>query len=112
MAPDFYGNVTAVRIIHQVLERNHDVVTSVLKAVYMVIDCNKAHPKSWEQPFNVLARINILTSEAGQVLHHHAVNNAPLYIFHHQLKLGTLEIGTGIPVVHPLRHDFNIFLVS
>ena len=48
----------------------------------------------------VVSNGNIVTAEAGQVFHHHGRYKAHFNVAEHLLESGTVEICSGIPVVH------------
>ena len=75
MAPYLHGNIPAVRIIDEVLERDDHVIPILpVQAVVTVIDSNEPHPQHGENLLNVPPGLNIVPAEPGQVLYDHAVN--------------------------------------
>ena len=73
---DLDGDVTAIGIVHQVLERKDKLVVcrSGLCAVIVVVDCNKANTEAGEYLLDVVTSLNILTTKTRKVFHHDAVN--------------------------------------
>ena len=72
--------------------------------IVIVVDGDEAHPQFREQFFDVLARLDILPPEPGQILDHHAVYLAGLYRLQHLPDMGPVKAGSGIAVVVAL-HD-------
>ncbi len=102
LAPDFYGNVTAVRLVYQIFKGNQQTIhlSAFVLAVIIVVNGDKAYAKKRKNPFYVFPRLQIIPSEAGQVLHHDAINPSGSYLLHHLPESRPFKIGSRKTVVH------------
>jgi len=98
---DLDGDVTAIGIVHQVLERKDKLVVcrSGLCAVIVVVDCNKANTEAGEYLLDVVTSLNILTTKTRKVFHHDAVNQASADSLHHSVEVRTLKVCAGKAVI-------------
>ena len=102
LAPYLDGRIAAVRLVYQVLERDNQFIRAgvAVQAVKMVVDCDEADTQEGENLLDILSRVQVFPSEAGQVLHHDAVDLARPNLVHHLVKCRTVEVGPGKTVVH------------
>ena len=109
VAADFDGRIPAVTVVHQIFEGQHQAAGAIqVGSVVVVIDSDEAYPQGREQPFNVVARLNVLTAESGQILDHHAVDLAGLHGFQHLPDVGPVEAGAGVAVIVALHDQMQL----
>nr|WP_300797784.1 hypothetical protein [uncultured Acetatifactor sp.] len=66
LASHFDGNITAVRIVHEVFERQDDIICLAVHmfTVIVVIDGNKAHSHEGENLLDISSCLNLITAKA------------------------------------------------
>ena len=100
VASDLNGNVTAVRIIDQILERDQQAIRMPLVCrVIVIVHRNEAHPQLREQFFDILATINIVSAKTRQILDDDTVDQTLSDIHHHSLEIRSVKIGSGVAIV-------------
>ena len=103
-----YRYVAAVCLVHNVLDRDRQIVRRVIHGIYIVIDRDKADAVGREHPAHVAACLDILTAKTGEILHDHAVCFALLDHVHHFLKRRTVEQDAAVSVVDFLGNDLDL----
>lgn len=103
-----YRYVAAVCLVHNVLDRDRQIVRRVIHGIYIVIDRDKADAISRENPAHVAACLDILTAKTGEILHDYAVCFALLDHVHHFLKRRTVEQDAAVSVVDFLGNDLDL----
>ena len=98
-APDLLGDVPGVLLVEHVLEGEQQVV-GALGAVDVVADGDEPDPVVREPALQVVAGVDVVPAEPGQVLHQDAVDAAGLNIPDHPLEAGAVKVGAGAAVVH------------
>jgi hypothetical protein len=94
LAADFHGYISAIGFVYEILERHNKIIggVSALKAVIIIIYCNKADAEKRENLFNVLTGVEIVTPEPGEVLYDDAVGLASLTSSSMALKAGRSKV--------------------
>ena len=109
---DLDGNISAVRVVNQVLEWENDFISRLprLCRVIIVVNCDKANAKCRENLFNVSARINVVTTETRKVFYNDAVDFSLLDLLNHFLKIRTVKVRTCETVITELLNkiDFRV----
>ena len=103
-AANLFGDVLGVLGIEDVLQRQHHVILS-LEAVHIVVDGNKADTLSGEDTLKIETHLDVISTEAGQILDDHAVDYAAVNVSEHFLKRGALEVRAGIAIVRIVLYD-------
>ena len=105
-------NITAVRIVEEILNRNDQAVAGrKVQAVEVIVDRDEAHTELGKDLLNITACIDILSSKSGQVLHNDAVDLTRLHSLHHFLKLWPLKIRARVAVVTEFRDQLDVRLL-
>ena len=68
LAAHLDGNIPAVGIVQQILERNHNAVrlaTLGVRIVIVVIDGNEANPHHGKNLFQILSHLDVVTAKSG-----------------------------------------------
>ena len=68
LAAHLNGNIPAVRIVQQILERNHNTVRIAalgVRIVIVVIDGDEANPQHRKNLFQILSHLDVVTAKSG-----------------------------------------------
>ena len=85
--------------LHKVSERGK-VVAHLIVAVHSVIDGDKAYPHLREADFGVLAELDVVSAEPGQVLDENDIDTSGLCVSNQALNAGALEVCSRVAVIH------------
>ncbi len=108
MASDFDRQVSAIRVVDQVLERHHNVMCRIcIQAVIVVVDSDKPDAQHGKQLFQVSPYLNIVPSESGQVFYDDTVDHALFHVLQHGLKCRTVKIGSRISIIFSNGYDLD-----
>ena len=100
-----YGNVPAVGFIHDVFDRNRQIITVVILCrVDVVRDGDKPHTVGREYLAQVAACFDVLTAQPGEVFDNDAVDFPIGHILHHLLEGWAVKDDTAVAIVHFERH--------
>ena len=102
LAPNLNGNIPAVGIIQQIFEGNHDAIRITALSVcviVVIIDGNEPNPHHWENLFQILSHLNVVTAKSRQVLDYDAVDFAGFDVLHHLRKAWSLKIGSRVTII-------------
>ena len=105
LAAHLDGNIPAVGIVQQILERNYNAVRIAalgVRIVIVVVDGDEANPHHGKNLFQILSHLNVITTKPGQVLDDDAVDFAGFNILHHPLKARTFKVGSCVAIVSVL----------
>ena len=110
-ASGFYGNVTAVFLVHYVFDRNRQLVGFLIQSIEIIVDSDKTHSVSREHRPQETPCFNVLSAKTGQVLDDNAVGFARFYHLHHLHKCGTVVENAAVTVINLFGNDFNIIVL-
>ena len=68
LATHLDGNIPAVRIVQQILKRNHNAVRIAalgVRIVIVVVDGDEANPHHGKNLFQILSHLNVVTAKPG-----------------------------------------------
>ena len=101
LRPDLAPDVQSVGFVYHVPQRNDDTGMGVLRGdgIEVFIDRNKADITDAEILFDVVAGVDGVSSQTGEVFDNHAVYMTGLNIREHLLKARTVEVCPGRTVV-------------
>ena len=112
LAADFYGNIPAIGVIHQVFHRHQQVVRGCawICTVKMIIDGDKTYSHKGKYLFDVFSRFDKIPSQAGKILDNDTVDLLIPDGIHHIHKSRTLKIHPGVPVIrlHFVQPDLRM----
>ena len=109
MAADLNGNISAVRIIDQILEGNDHITPHILiDAVITVRNRNETDPQHREYLFNVPSGLDIVPSKTGKILHNDAIDLACSDIRKHSLEFRSFKIDTTETVIRIGIDDLDL----
>ena len=94
LRPDLASDVQSVGFVYHVPQRNDDTGMGVLRGdgIEVFIDRNKADITDAEILFDVVAGVDGVSSQTGEVFDNHAVYMTGLNIREHLLKARTVEV--------------------
>lgn len=92
-------------VLDQVLERNDEVIRRFLfsKTVIVVVDGNEPDAEKREYLFDILARVQIISTKTAEIFYNYTVRPARFHIFDHLLKAGSFKSRATETVVNPYR---------
>ena len=102
LAPNLNRNVPAVGIVQQIFEGNHDAIRFTALSVcviVVIIDGDEPNPHHWENLFQILSHLNVVTAKSRQVLDYDAVDFAGFDVLHHLCKAWSLKIGSRVTII-------------
>ena len=101
LRPDLAPNVQSVGFVYHVPQRDDDTGMGVLRGggVEVFVDRNKADTADAEILLDVIAGVNGVSAQTGEVFHNDAVDVTGLNIREHLLKARTVEVCPGRTVV-------------
>ena len=101
LRPDLAPNVQSVGFVYHVPQRDDDTGMGILRVggVEVFIDRNKADVADAEILLDVIAGVDGVPSQTGEVFHNDAVDVTGLNIREHLLKARTVEVCPGRAVV-------------
>ena len=101
LCPDLSPNVQSVGFVYHVPQRNDDTGMGILwgGGVEVFVDRNEADTADAEILLNVIAGVNGVSAQTGEVFHNDAVDVTGLNIREHLLKARTVEVCPGRAVV-------------
>ena len=93
LRPDLSPNVQSVGFVYHVPQRNDDTGMGILRGggVEVFVDRNEADTADAEILLNVIAGVNGVSAQTGEVFHNDAVDVTGLNIREHLLKARTVE---------------------
>ena len=104
-----YGNVPAVGFVHDIFDRNRQVIAAAfLGCVDVVGDGDESHTISRKHFAEVTACFDVLTAQSGEVFDNDAVDFPIGDILHHFLKGGAVKDDAAVAIVHLEGHNLNI----
>ena len=104
-----YGNVPAVGFVHDVFDRNRQVISVILLCrVDVVCDGDKPHTVSRKHFAQIPACFDVLTPQPGEVFDNDAVDFPIGHILHHFLKGRAVKDDAAVAIVHLEGHNLNI----
>ena len=68
----------------------------------MIVDGNEPHAHEGEYPFEIIPQFDIITPEAGKILHYDAVDLPLLYLLYQFFKGWSVKVGAGETVIKKL----------
>lgn len=89
-------------VLQDIFERGNVHFVPV-QAVHAVRDCNVSDVVTWEENFDVTARLDIVPAQAGEVLRDNTVDLSGFNIGNHTLKIGAVKVSACVAVVHVKR---------
>ena len=111
---DFDGNVSAVRIVNKVLERQDDFIACLVahSRVIVVVDSDETNSKGRKNLLDILTGFDVVTTKTRKVFDHDTVDFSLLYKLNHPLKVGTVKVCTGETVITKLlgQNDLRVLL--
>ena len=90
--------ITSIKIVEIILDAGE--VADTVCAVHTIVDGDKADIVLWEGDLHQHTRLQIISAESGLVFHDDDSHLAVFNIAHHLFEIGTVEIGTGVSVIH------------
>lgn len=81
-----------------ILLEGEQQVIGVFSAVDVVVDGDEPAPVLREPSLQIVAGVDVVPAEAGQVLDQDTVNASGLNILDHPLEAGAVKIGAGVAV--------------
>ena len=60
--PCLNGNISTVSLIHNVFDRNREIIGSVIFRVHIIVNCDKTHSIGWKYPAHITACFYVLTT--------------------------------------------------
>ena len=60
--PCLNGNIPTVSLIHNVFDRNREIIGSVIFRVHIIVNCDKTHSIGWKYPAHITACFYVLTT--------------------------------------------------
>ena len=102
LAPNLNGNVPAVGIVQQILKGHHDAIRITalsICVIIVIIDGDEPNPHHWENLFQILSHLNVVTTKSRQVLDYDAVDFAGFDVLHHLRKAWSLKIGSRVTII-------------
>ena len=61
-APCLNGNIPTVSLIHNVFDRNCEIIGSVIFRIYIIVNCDKTHSIGWKYSAHITACFYVLTT--------------------------------------------------
>ena len=96
---NFLGNVTAVHIVQDVLERG-DVHFLPSQTVHTVRDGDIPNMVLRKENLDITTSFNIVAAKTGKVFRDNAVDFSGFNVGNHPLERRTVEIAPGVAIVH------------
>ena len=104
-----YGNIPAVGFVHNVLDRNRQIIAAAfLGCVDVVGNGNEPHTVGREYPAKVAPGFDVLTPQPGEVFDNDAVDFPVGHILHHFLKGGAVKDDSAVAIVYFVGHNLNV----
>ena len=99
---DLPAYVQCVSLVYHVPQRDQDAKTGVVRVggIVILVDGNKADAALREVGFDVVAGVDGVSAQPGEVLHDYAVYKSSLNVGEHLLEAGAVEVRTRSPVVN------------
>ena len=109
----FLGYILAVNLVDEIFQR-HDI--SVLRSlccqsIKIVVDSDKTDAEERENTLQIVTGFLVVTTKTRQVFYRDAVYPSFAHFLHHLLKLWTLKVSAGSPVVTEHSDKLHIRLV-
>ena len=91
-----------VLVIEDVAERHDQAVrrARVGNAVDALAQRDEPHVQQRKRVLKVLADLDVVASQSGQILDDHAVDDAGAQVVHHASEIRPVEVGAGIAVIN------------
>ena len=102
-ASDFLGNIPCVKIVEQVLERCHLVISR--RCVNTVTDCYVAYLLAWEIHICVITRLQIITPKTGKVFCNDCIDFPAFNVCNHSLKIRAFIVCATPTVINVGFHN-------
>ena len=96
--PHLFAGVLGVELVCPVAD-GVEVVAALHQGVHAVIDRDEPDALLWEVEFRQLAHLQVLPSQAAEILDDQGLHLAVLDHLHDFLPRGPLEVGTGVSVI-------------
>lgn len=96
--PLLFGAIAGVPLVEQVAEGGELVVA--LLAVHPVADGDKVNVVLLEEHLGVHPHLEVVAAQAGHILDDDPPHLPGLDVGNHALKIGPVEVGAAVPVVH------------
>ena len=103
--PDFFACVTGKPFVEQIFERSV-LIAFAVKRIVIVIDSDIADIPPRKKDLGIIADLNIIASETGEVFGNQSRDLTLLHQFQKPLKIRAVEADTGIAVIHK---NFDVF---
>ena len=103
--PDFFACVTGKPFVEQIFERSV-LIAFAVKRIVIVIDSDIADIPSRKKDLGIIADLNIIAPETGEVFGNQSRDLTLLHQFQKPLKIRAVEADTGITVIHK---NFDVF---
>ena len=114
-ASDFHGYVLAVRIVNQVLERDHKGVGLWIagQTVIGVVDGNEANAELREDFLKIPPSVNVVSGKTAEILDHNAVNRSLAQRVLKLPEIRTIEGNPAVPVIYErVAYEFQIVMLG
>ena len=109
----FQGNVFRISFVNDIFQRNHQCFICKVRREAVITVCNrdKANLEKWENLFQIITCLQILSSKAGQIFYNNAVDPPLFHILHHFFKSGTLKFCSGESIIYIHLIEVQILVV-
>lgn len=94
-------------VLEDVLERQEHIIGAV-RAVHRVVDGDKAHAKGGEHALQIVAHVDVVAAEAGEIFDDHAADLARAKVGEHTIEGGAVEVRAGEAVVGVMPGDVQL----
>ena len=95
---DLFGDVPGVHIVQDVLERSDFIVA--FQRVHFISEGDVSYALGLEEYLRIVAGHDVVPAQTGKILGDDQIYSSPFYIFQKFPEPRSIEIQTGVTVVH------------
>ena len=96
--PHLFAGVLGVELVGPVAD-GVEVVAALHQGIHSVVDCDEPDALLWKIEFRQLSHLQVLPTQAAEILNDQGLHLAALDHLHDLLPCGPVEVGAGVSVV-------------